>query len=161
MAASKIVDELRAQFKDQLGDGANKFLKTGLPLAPLLFLQPAKKRDGIEGLAFDPRVWGPVLAAGVALFKEFGPSKDSEPATLKVFPSELELATNKAETLKVFLKDKNGKIVEGDIEFLSAQDKVATVSPSGEVKGVKAGKVAILVSDSKSGLDAEVAVTVK
>lgn len=65
-AASKVMDEFKGRFPDLFEN--NNLIRTAFPLASLLFLKPEKKGKGFESVIFDPRVWGPVLAGGIALF---------------------------------------------------------------------------------------------
>lgn len=157
IAASKVVEEFTAQFPELKN---NKLVKSGLPLAPLLFLKPPKKGSGVQSVATDARVWSTALAAGAALFNEFR-DNDSEAQEISINPGSLVLAANNSFRLSAIVRNKSGKIV-GDrkIVWASLDAETATVDAStGDVKTIAAGDVMIVATDTATGLTN--AVTIK
>lgn len=161
ITAGKVIDEVTAQFP-KLND--NKFVKTGLPLAPLLFLKPPKKGDGVESFAFDPRIWGPLLAAGAALINEFQ-DKNKEPQEIAVTPPNVILRQGGTIQLSAAVRDKNGGIVpERTIVWASLDTSVATVDEHGNVTATSTAdeseQVTITAQDTAANLVGAVTITI-
>lgn len=158
ITASKVIDELTEQFPDLIN---NKLVKSGLPLAPLLFLKPPK-RDGIQGVAMDPRVWGPVLVAGAALFNEFR-EKESEPREVTITPNNVFLPPKGEFQLNAVVRDQSGKLLSGrTINWVSTNSKAVNVDDVGKLTATTAGGNAMVVAtDTDSGLTGSVTVRVE
>jgi hypothetical protein len=71
VGASAVASSLASQLQTSFPDLArNPFVRAGLPMAPLLFLKPAKRESGFQGFVSDPRVWAGALVAGVTIAGE-------------------------------------------------------------------------------------------
>ena len=162
LAASKVIDEIQTQFPE-IKD--NKVIKTALPLAPLLFLKPKKRGSGFESVITDPRVWGPLLAAGAALYKET--KGDQKPDILTIDPPVLSLKVGDHDSpFSATVRDSKGnEIKERSIKWYSKDTSVAEVNiVSGKVTivaGAAAGTtVDILAVDTATGKNTTATVTV-
>lgn len=146
ITATKVIDEIRTQFPNL---NNNKFIKTGLPLAPLLFLKPPKKKEGLEGFAMDPRIWGPVLAAGAALYQEFKRDDNTPAKVVFNVGDNITVPNGTRLPLVAEVQDKNGKEVEGrTLEYESSDKTVATVDKANGTFAAKgAGSVIITAKD--------------
>lgn len=158
LASTKIVDELKERFPDLLKN--NEVLKTALPLAPLLFLKPSKSRPGIEGIISDPRVWGPLLTVGAALFSQSRGGQNAE--ELSVTPAAFTLNATDTVPLRAAAKDRNGRILseQPNLTWESSNNAVATVDEKGLVKGVSAGTVLITATVENTSVLESVTITV-
>jgi hypothetical protein len=145
LTATKVVDELKDRFPDLF---QNEVLKTVIPLAPLLFLKPHKQGSGFESVISDPRVWGPALVAGIALFNE---TRGKEPQEVIITPGMFSLpaptsgATPATVPFLATVRDRSGGIlsVQPTVTFSSSDSAVATVDANGVVKAVAPGTVLI------------------
>lgn len=144
LALTKVVDELKARVPELF---ENEVLKTVIPLFPLLFLKPEKKSQGIEGFISDPRVWGPVLTAAIALFSQ---SRDQTPQEVTVTPGEFTLSVPPTAAATSFpfratVRDSNRRVLANQpaIVWESSSATVATVDANGNVTPVAAGTVLI------------------
>lgn len=144
MALSKVVDELKERVPDLF---QNEVLKTALPLVPLLFLKPEKKGQGFEGFISDPRVWGPVLTAAIALFGQS--QKRTEIAIL----GSTTVAAGSSIQLTAIARDSNGQpiIPQPNITWTSLNTNFATVSSNGQVTGSAAGSALITATAIVAG----------
>ena len=141
LASSKVVDELQERFPALKN---NEVIKTALPLAPLLFLQPGRRKRGIEGLITDPRVWAPAIAAGAALFSQFQ-QQPTQTVTITGAPPGT-LATGANVTLSAVVRDSKGQLVipQPAVTWNTLNPANATVVPgTGVVSGVAAGQALI------------------
>lgn len=146
LTATKVVDELKDRFPDLF---QNEVLRTVIPLAPLLFLQPHKRGRGVESFLADPRVWGPLLVGGIALFTE---TRGNEPQEVVITPPAFKLpppatgTTPASVPLAATVRDRSGRIlkVQPTVTFISSDPKKATVDANtGLVTAVAAGDVLI------------------
>ncbi|MCP4470115.1 MAG: Ig-like domain-containing protein [Gammaproteobacteria bacterium] len=151
IAASKVVDEFKGLFEKDFPDlFDNKLVKTGLPLAPLLFLKPPKKGNSIGALALDPRVWGPALSGVLAIVSELR-NKVSEPKDVMVSPTGIVLAANDQFPFTASVRDDSGKFLSGrTINWTSSDRIIADVDNTGLVTAKKAGRVTITATDDKA-----------
>lgn len=159
ITASKVVEELSAQFPDLL---TNKFVKTGLPLAPLFFLKPPKKGSGVESFARDPRVWGTLLAAGAALISELR-EKEPGPQEIAVTPAGAVLQVGNTFKLNAIVRDRSGKIIKGRaLQWDTLNAAFASIDANtGLVTAVAKGPVTITATDVATGLMNAVTITVQ
>ncbi|MEM7292039.1 MAG: Ig-like domain-containing protein [Pseudomonadota bacterium] len=151
IALTKVIDEVKENFPDLL---ENPIIKTALPLAPLLLLDPNKKGAGVEGFIKDPRAWGTILAAGAAFYKSHmddqGEKEQSsgEPQELVVSPNTLNLSAGAEVLLNVFARDGNGRRVMGrEFEYTGLNGATAVVDAQGKVTARAAGITTIIVKD--------------
>lgn len=163
-AASKVVDEFKSQFPDLV---TNPIIKTALPLLPLLLLKPQKKGSGFEAVISDPRVWGPVLAGGLAVFNEIQGAKDKDTTTDRIdIPSaSLRLAAGASQPLRALARNAKGEVISGKrLFFGTSNSAVAKVTSDGLLEipaGVAADSTAeITVTDPETGIEVKVDVTV-
>jgi hypothetical protein len=162
LAASKVVDEFKEQFPDL---EKNKVIKTALPLAPLLFLKPQKRGTGLESVITDPRVWGPVLAAGAALYKET--TGDEEVHEVAVNPPVAQVTAAKPVKLEAIARDRKGRKIDGrKFKWHSSRPNVAAVDDDGQVTRTAAARAAasaeveIVAVETESGKRGSATVTV-
>ena len=140
LTATKVVDELKDRFPDLF---QNEVLRTVIPLAPLLFLQPHKRGRGFESVISDPRVWGPLLVGGIALFNE---TRGKEPQEVVITPGMFTLHSAGASVpLLANAYDRSRRIISPQPAFTwaSSNTAVATVDANGVVSAVSAGNVLI------------------
>lgn len=160
MALSKVVDELKERVPDLF---QNEVLKTALPLVPLLFLKPEKKGQGFEGFISDPRVWGPVLTAAIALF---GQTRDQSPQEVTITPREFTFTSPRTAStsfpFRATVRDSNRRVLvtQPAITWESSNTTVATVDPNGNVTPVAAGTVLITATVAGTNVRESALVTV-
>jgi Bacterial Ig-like domain (group 2) len=156
-AASKVLD-VAQQFP---AIGGDTFLRTALPLAPLLLLAPERRGSGAEAFITDPRVWGIGAAAGLALFNHIQ-NKPQQPAEVFVtnIPPNLPVGVANFQ-LQAGARGSNGQLITGrTFEWTSSNPAVATVDSQGRASGVAAGAAVITVRDTVTGLTATVLLNV-
>ena len=157
IAASKVVDELRERLPDDIKK--NEIVKTALPLAPLLFLKPHKRGRGFESVISDPRVWGPALAAGVALFSK---TREQSPSEVVITPGTgLKIPKSAGSfQLNAVVRDRSGaSISDRTIDWTSLDDSTASVV-NGRLDLKKSGDVTIVATDRATGLSTAMTLTI-
>lgn len=144
-ASSLVVNELKSQFPEILG---NKVIQTALPLAPLLFLRPPKKGNGVDSLLQDPRILAALLAAGIALFKTSTKDKEVEKVTVNPPVQKISI-TGGASPFIATARDHNGEKIDGHgFNWFSSDPTIATVDSNGLVTPVAPGKTDILAIEN-------------
>ncbi|MGH7496148.1 MAG: Ig-like domain-containing protein, partial [bacterium] len=139
LAASNVVNELKVQFPDLFD---NPILRTGLPLVPLLFLDPPKKGSGFDSLLTDKRFLAAAAVAGIALINEF---RKQEAREVTVTPNAAALTVGNVTSLSAVTRDIRGREISGQsITWTSSDTKVATVDAStGFVTAIGSGTAII------------------
>lgn len=135
-AVSKIWDQVKEEFP-QLTD--NPVLKTLLPFAPLLFLKPDKKGNGIGGVLQDPRVWGPIVAGVLAYMTN---NKKSEAKEIVIKPDSYEFQDNTPEKtfdLLYNVYDSQGRVMTAEVEWSSSNPDQLSVDSSGKITSKRPG----------------------
>jgi Bacterial Ig-like domain (group 2) len=155
-AASKVLD-VAQQFPAISG---NAFLKSAVPLAPLLLLLPERRGRGAESFITDPRIWGIGLGGALALFLHF---QGQAPAVVAVgvTPDPVTLPVPATITLQATARDQSNRPIPGrTFNFSSLNAAVATVTPGGLVTAVAQGVATIVVVDTVSQVQGSATVSV-
>ncbi len=80
---------------------------------------------------------------------------------IEISPNPVEVWVDQEIQLTATMKDENNNIVEASWAWSSANPNIATVSPTGRVRGIQMGNTKIAVTDTRTGLSAEVPVVVQ
>ncbi len=80
---------------------------------------------------------------------------------IEISPNPVEVWVDQEIQLTATMRDENNNIVEASWTWTSANPNIATVSPTGRVRGIQMGSTTITVTDTRIGLSAEVPVVVK
>jgi uncharacterized protein YjdB len=123
-AASAVLPSLLSLLQTTSPDiGDNRYVKAGLPLAPLLLLRPTER-----GLS-DRRLWAAAAVAGLVITEDFK-SKSQEIQRISITRSVSVLPLGATVTFRADALDRNGREVPDQaIAFTSSNDSIVFADP--------------------------------
>jgi Bacterial Ig-like domain (group 2) len=123
-AASAVLPSLLSLLQTTSPDiGNNRYIKAGLPLAPLLLLRPTER-----GLS-DRRLWAAAAVAGLVITEDFK-SKSQEIQRISITRSVSVLPLGATVTFRADALDRNGRaVLDQAITFTSSNDSIVFADP--------------------------------
>ena len=143
--AAVVSNQVRDSFGSSVELLQNPAVKAGLNAAPLLFLAPSKKGEGIGGYLSDKRVIGVGIVAALAFIGNQQDRAD-EAADIRVI-SAAEITDGDETIVLADVLDRKGRVLQGkNVVFTTDRPDIATIDANGRVTGQSPGVAVITVA---------------